>query len=67
MKLIRDCDDTDFKSLWDDENQELLSIIKIRKLKYLYDILNQRGCIKLTELLDKHRKNPFFEFIDNNN
>ena len=59
--------DTDFKALWDEENQDLLDNIKIRKLKYLHNILTEKGCKKISELLDKNRNNPFFEFITNDN
>ena len=66
-RLISNNKDDEFKSLWDKENQELLSNIKIRKLKYIHNILNKKGCNKLSELLDKNRNNPFFDFINNTN
>lgn len=65
--IIRNATDANYKSLYDAENDHILHIVHKWKIKYLYDILNQRGCRKMSELLDKHRNNPFFEFINNNN
>ena len=55
------------KDLWDKETNHISSIIKVRKLKCLHIIFNKFGCKFIYTLLDNHRKNQFFEFIDNTN
>merc|ERR1712228_235162 len=58
-------DGNEFKIKWDEEEKELLLLIKERKLKYLRNIFDEEeGCKKVKEFLEKdHKNNPFFEFI----